>query len=102
MENGIKIEHIRKRNVRTEDLVEAVLAKRVRHPGLVAIFSAMEPCATYKPWQNKVTGKTYLKPDDGKCLHYNFYLIDEELGLTYVRVPTWLPCRLQICRPQRP
>src|SRR5262252_657100 len=95
-ENEIEIEHIRKRNVRKEELVEAVLAKRGRHPGLVAIFSAMEPCASYQPWHNKQTGKTYLRPDDGKCLHYYFYFIDEELGLTYVRVPTWLPCRLQI------
>jgi hypothetical protein len=41
-------------------------------------------------------GQTYLKPDDGKCLRYYFYFIDDELGLTYVRVPTWLPCQLQI------
>src|SRR3984893_3042630 len=95
-ENGIAIEHLRKKNVRKEELVHAVLAKRGQHPGLVAIFSAMEPCPTYKPWHNKETGKTYLRPDDGKCLHYYFYFIDEELGLTYVRVPTWLPCRLQI------
>src|SRR5215469_4915172 len=25
-----------------------------------------------------------------------FYFIDPELGLGYVRVPTWLPCRLQV------
>jgi hypothetical protein len=56
----------------------------------------MEPCSTYKPWHDKQTGKTFLKPDDGKCLHYYFYFIDEEMGLCYVRVPTWLPCRLQI------
>src|SRR5437660_602946 len=95
-ENGITIEHIRKKNIRKEDLVQAVLAKRGSHPGLVAIFSAMEACPTYQPWHNKQTGKTYLKPDDGKCLHYYFYFIDEDLGLTYVRVPTWLPCRLQV------
>jgi len=56
----------------------------------------MEPCATYKPWHDKETHETYLKPEDGKCLHYYFYFLDEELGLTYVRVPTWLPCRLQV------
>jgi hypothetical protein len=55
----------------------------------------MEPCATYKPWHNKQTGKTYLVPEDGKCLHYYFYFIDKELGLCYVRVPTWCPFRLQ-------
>ena len=95
-ESGITIEHIRKKKIRKEDLVQAVLAKRGQHPGLVAIFSAMESCASYQPWHNKQTGKTYLKPVDGKCLHYYFYFLDEELGLTYVRVPTWLPCRLQV------
>lgn len=95
-ENGIAIEFIRKRKVRKEDRVKAILAQRGERPGLVCIFSVMEPCSTYKPWHNKQTGKTYLLPDDGKCLHYYFYFIDEELGLCYVRVPTWLPCRLQI------
>src|SRR5438034_10883343 len=31
----------------------------------------------------------------GKCLHYYFYFIDAELGLVYLRVPTWAPFRLQ-------
>lgn len=96
-EAGIEIEFIRKRNFRKEDRVKKILAKRGEHPGLVWIFSAMEPCSTYQPWYNKQTGKTYLLPDDGKCLHYYFYFVDEELGLCHVRVPTWLPCRLQIC-----
>jgi hypothetical protein len=95
-ENGIEIEFLRKRNVRKEDRVKEALSRRGDQPGLVCIFSAMEPCSTYQPWHNKETGKTYLRPDDGKCLHYYFYFIDEELGLCYVRVPTWLPCRLQI------
>ena len=95
-ENGIEIELLRKRNGRKEDRVKEILAKRGDRAGLVCIFSAMEPCSTYQPWHNKETGRTYLRPDDGKCLHYYFYLLDEELGLCYVRVPTWLPCRLQI------
>jgi hypothetical protein len=96
-EAGIEIEFIRKRNFRKEDRVKEILAKRGEHAGLVCIFSAMEPCSTYKPWHNKQTGKTYLVPDDGKCLHYYFYFVDAELGLCHVRVPTWLPCRLQVC-----
>ena len=95
-ESGLKIDHIRKKNFRQESHIRKVLAERGDQSGLVWIFSAMEPCATFKPWYNKETGKTYLVPDDGKCLHYYFYFIDEELGLCYVRVPTWLPCRLQI------
>jgi len=55
----------------------------------------MEPCTSYKPWHDKKTHKTYLKYDTGKCLHYYFYFIDAELGLCYLRVPTWAPFRLQ-------
>jgi hypothetical protein len=95
-DHGIKIEYIRKKNFRKEDRIKEALAKRGDKPGLVWIFSAMEPCATFKPWHDKATGKTFLKPDQSKCLHYYFYFIDEELGLCYVRVPTWLPCRLQV------
>ena len=96
-EAGIQIEFIRKRNFRKEDRAKEILASRGEQTGLVCIFSAMEPCSTYKPWHNKQSGKTFLISDDGKCLHYYFYFVDEDLGLCHVRVPTWLPCRLQIC-----
>lgn len=59
----------------------------------------MEPCSTYKPWHNSRAARPTRSPNDGKCIHYYFYyFLDEELGLCYVRVPTWLPCRLQIYR----
>ncbi len=95
-EQGLEILFIRKKNFRKEARVKEILAKRGRHPGLVCIFSAMEPCASYQPWHAKKSGKTFLRPADGKCLHYYFYFLDEELGLGYVRVPTWCPFRLQV------
>jgi hypothetical protein len=54
--------------------------ERGEQPGLVHIFGAMEACPSYRPWHDKVTGKTYLKPASGKCLTYYFYFIDEQLG----------------------
>jgi hypothetical protein len=93
--NGLKIDYVRKKNFRKEDKVKAVLQERGTHPGLVWIFSALEPCTTYQPWHEKHSGRTYLRYDDGKCLHYYFYFIDEDLGLCYVRVPTWCPFRVQ-------
>ena len=93
--NGLKIDYVRKKNFRKEDKVKAVLQQRGTHPGLVWIFSALEPCTTYQPWHDKNSGRTYLRYDDGKCLHYYFYFIDEDLGPCYVRVPTWCPFRLQ-------
>ena len=94
-EAGIEIEHINKAHIRKEDVVAKVLARRGDHPGLVHVISAMEACESYRPWHDKATGKTALKPDSGKCLHYYFYFIDEQLGLCYLRVPTWCPFRLQ-------
>ena len=72
-------------------------------PGLVHIFSAMERCAAYQPWHDKESGRTYVKPVSGKCLHYYFYFIDPELGLCYLRVPNLgaLPPAGLLQRPQR-
>ncbi len=94
-ENGLEIEFIPKNNFRKEERIQEILEERGDHPGLIHIFSAMEPCPSYKPWHNKETHQTYLKYAPGKCLHYYFYFIDEELGLCYLRVPTWCPFRLQ-------
>jgi hypothetical protein len=93
--NGIKIEFIRKKDFRKENRVQQILKKRGDQPGLVHIFGAMEACSSYRPWHDKASGKTYLKPGNSKCMTYYFYFMDEQLGLCYLRVPTWCPFRLQ-------
>ncbi len=92
---GIEIEHIAKSHVRKEEVAAKVLEKRGEHPGLVHVISAMEACDCHQPWHDKTTHKTFVRPDSGKCLHYYFYFMDAELGLVYLRVPTWAPFRLQ-------
>jgi hypothetical protein len=95
-ENSIEIEFIRKPDAfRKEKRLKEIIKARGEQPGLVHIFSAMEACTSYKPWHDKKTGKTFLKYDSGKCLHYYFYFIDKTFGLCYLRVPTWAPFRLQ-------
>jgi hypothetical protein len=95
-ENGLEIEFIRRgKSFRKEDRIHEILQTRGEHPGLVHIFSAMETCTAYYPWHDKQTHKTYVKSRQGKCLHYYFYFIDEDLGLCYLRVSTWCPFRLQ-------
>jgi hypothetical protein len=95
-EHGLKIEFIRSVHAfRKEDRIRTIVEQRGDHPGLVHIFAAMEPCAAFTPWHDKVSGKTTLRYKDGKCLHYYFYFIDAEFGLCYLRVPTWAPFRLQ-------
>ena len=93
-ENNLEIDFIRKKNFRKKQRIHDIIDKRGNHTGIVYIFSAMEPCASYKPWHDKKTHKTFLKYIPGKCLHYYFYLIDDILGHCYVRVPAWCPFRL--------
>jgi len=95
-EAGLAIEFIRRvKDFRKEQRIKQLLAARGEHPGLVHIFSAMEPCPSFRPWHDKRSGKTFLKPTEAKCLHYYFYFIHPALGLCYLRVPTWAPFRLQ-------
>lgn len=95
-ESGLQVEYIRRNNFRKEERVKEIIASRGNHPGLVHVFSALEPCTQYTHWHDKPTGKTFLKGKMGKCLHYYFYVIDEDLGLMYMRIPTWVPFRLQV------
>jgi predicted transcriptional regulator len=92
----VSVQYINKGGIRKESLVSDILKKRGVHPGVVCILSTLEQCNTYKPWHDKPTQKTFLKPDISKCLHYYVYFIDELLGLGYIRIPTWCPFRLQI------
>ncbi len=93
---GLQVEYVRSvQTFRKEERVQEILAARGTQPGLVHVFSAVERCSTYEPWHNKATGKTYLRPREGKCLHYYFYFLDAEFGLCFLRVPTYAPFRLQ-------
>ena len=94
-EHGATIQHINKPHICKEEVVAAVLKRRGGHAGLVHIISAMETCETYDPWHDKHTHKTFLRGSTGKGLHYYFYWMDATLGLTYLRVPTYCPFRLQ-------
>jgi len=92
---SVQIEHVNNGHTRKEELVQRVLRSRGDAPGLVHVISAMEACPSYEPWYDKASGKTYLRPLLGKCLHYYFYFIDEALRLCFLRVPTWAPFSLQ-------
>lgn len=81
-EAGIEIEFIRKNNFRKEQRVRQILLERGDLPGLVHVFSAMETWSSYKPWHDKKTHRTYVKPDQvsmflGRKLHGNY---EDELG----------------------
>ena len=57
--NNLEIEFIKKaKSFRKEARIKEVLNQRGEHPGLVWIFSALEPCPSDTPWHDKSAGKT--------------------------------------------
>jgi hypothetical protein len=64
---GLEIEFIQRKNFRKEDRAAEVLARRGPQPGLVHVFSAMEPGPAFRPWQDKTHGRTGVKLTQGKC-----------------------------------
>jgi hypothetical protein len=93
--HGIQVQFIRHHDQRKEQIVARILEQRGEGPGLVAILSALETCESFEARYDKKTGRTSLRPDRAKCLHYYFYFIDEQLGLCFLRIPTWCPFEAQ-------
>lgn len=98
--NGIKIQYIANSELKTGERAKAELKrlqkKGQKVEGLFYIISCKEVSSYYRPSYDEKTGECYLKRKWSPCLHYYFYFIDKQLGLCYVRVPTWLPCNLQV------
>ena len=57
---GLEIEYLG-RKVRKESLIQEKLAKRGNNPGLVCIFSNVEPCYRFMPYHDKEIQHTGVK-----------------------------------------
>ena len=64
--------------------------------GLVAIFSAVEPCWSYEIHKDRQSKKLVLRGGPRKCLHYYHYYLDAEVGLYQTRLQTWFPFTLHV------
>jgi len=94
-DHRLTIEWVTPETGRKEARIQAILKTRGTQPGLVHIFAAMEKCRIYKPWHDKGTHKTFLTTAKSQCKHYYLYFIDPDLGLCFLRIPTYCPFRLQ-------
>ncbi len=97
--HGIEINYVNKKGISKEDIAAAALQEKKDKMdgevhGLFCIISAVERCPSFYPDREK-NGQFVLKFRERQCLHYYFYIMDQTMGLCYLRVPTWLPLRLQ-------
>jgi hypothetical protein len=65
--------------------------------GLIGIWSVVEPCLSYFVRRDREQKKLVLRLEPGKCLHYYFYFLHEQLGLLHLRLQTWFPFAIHVC-----
>jgi hypothetical protein len=65
--------------------------------GLIAVFTCVEPCMSYKVGPNPQTKQLELQLCQRKCLYIYHYLIDPQFGFMNARIQTWFPFQIQIC-----
>jgi len=65
--------------------------------GLIGVWSVVEPCLTYFVRRDREQKKLVMRLEHGKCLHYYFYFLHEQLGLLHLRLQTWFPFAIHAC-----
>lgn len=82
---------------RKEHLARDLARRDGLSSGLIGIWSVIEPCLTYFVRKDREQKKLALRLEPGKCLHYYFYFLHEQVGLMHLRLQTWFPFALHAC-----
>lgn len=65
--------------------------------GLIALFSATEPCLSYSVRGDRSTRRLRLVLELRKCTHFYHYFMHRDFGQVSVRVQTWFPFAVDVC-----
>jgi hypothetical protein len=94
---GQKVHYLSSSSLDKEQKARSIARQRRIHEGLIAIFSATEPCLSYHLHSNRETKTLDLNLSPSKCLHYYHYYQHPKLGFLHVRLQTWFPFTMHIC-----
>jgi hypothetical protein len=65
--------------------------------GLIALFSAPEPCLSYSVRGDPQTKHIHLVLETRRCTHFYHYFQHADFGQVSVRVQTWFPFTVDVC-----
>jgi hypothetical protein len=80
-----------------EDLARTLAREDGIQGGLIALFTAVEPCWSYSVRGDHKTKEIHLVLETRKCLHLYHYYQHPDFGLMHVRVQTWFPFTVDVC-----
>jgi hypothetical protein len=94
---GRPLVYLRDPSVSKEDLARSIAERDGVESGPVCLPSAVEPCWSFEVRRDRASKKLVLEPRYRKCLHLYHYRVDRRVGLTHVRLQTWLPLGVRVC-----
>jgi hypothetical protein len=80
-----------------EDLAREIARRDRIQSGLVALFTAVEPCYSYSVRGDRQRKEIHLALELRKCTHLYHYYLHPDFGLCHVRVQTWFPFTVEVC-----
>jgi hypothetical protein len=80
-----------------EDYARQIALEDDISEGLIAVFSALEPCYSYSVRGDRASKQIHLVIEPRKCTHFYHYFMHADFGLMHVRVQSWFPFTVEIC-----
>lgn len=94
---GRPVQYLTSASASKEMLARAIARRDRIKAGLIAVFSAVEPCTSYTVRGNRAEKKLELVLQPSRCTHLYHYYLHPQFGLVHVRVQTWLPFAVDVC-----
>jgi hypothetical protein len=85
------LEYLRNAGIAKDELARQVVERDKIKEGLIAIFSAVEPCLSYSVRGDRQSKQIKLVLETRKCTHFYHYYLHQQFGLAHVRVQSWFP-----------
>jgi len=94
---GRPFHYLPRPEVSKEDMARQIARQDQVRSGLIAVFSAVEPCLSYSVRGDRQTKQIHLALETRKCTHFYHYYQHPEVGLCHVRVQSWFPFTVDVC-----
>jgi hypothetical protein len=94
---GRPVKYLQDPSVSKEDLARRLAREDKIKEGLIALFTAVEPCWSYSVRGERQSKEIHLVLERRKCTHLYHYYQHPDFGLTHVRVQTWFPFTVSVC-----
>ncbi len=91
------VEYLSSAKLSKEDYARQIAQESGIKEGLIALFSAKEPCYSYSVRGDRASKEIHLVIEPRMCTHFYHYFLHADFGLMHVRVQSWFPFTVEVC-----